>query len=226
MPKGVYSRTAEANKINSLSKIGLKKSPLTEEHKEKLRLIMTGKKMPPRTPEYCKKLSESKLGKPKPPRTEEHCCNLSLALLGKSNGPQTPEQKKTKRIAALEYIRKTNGKIFCFIGKNEKDLLDLQEMLFGIKIDRQFEILNLGYSCDGYDIKNNCVYEVYESAHLKTRNKVRDLQRQKEIQEHLGCDFKIIWDLYENESRKFLREHGFMEYKNIVGLGIKNKGIL
>jgi len=122
----------------------------------------------------------------------------------------TPETKKKFRIIKLNQIM--NDGHWQSVGNNEKDLLDLQEMLFDIKIDRNFTVI--GYRPDGYCKETNTIYEIYEARHLKSIEK--DLQRQKEIQEHLNYDFKIIWDLCEVESKKFLRKHHIQEYKNII----------
>ena len=55
----------------------------------------------------------------------------------------------------------------------------------------EFHIKPLGYWVDGYDKDKNVVIEVYEPRHRKTVE--RDARRQKEIEEHLGCQFFVVW---------------------------------
>jgi len=106
-----------------------------------------------------------------------------------------PERKKRRqlggRIAYQKRMSRTDTKFHC-IGKREKELLDKQEQLDNCIIDRFFTVI--GYYPDGYCHETNTIYEVYEKHHKRESTKERDLIRQKEIQNHLKCDFKIIWD--------------------------------
>ena len=103
------------------------------------------------------------------------------------------ETKRKQRISAIGYLKeKYKGKAICRIGKHETELLDQQEKIDNCKILRQYELENLGYKIDGYCPETNTVYEVYEKEHKYKKEK--DLQRQQNIQNHLHCDFKIIWD--------------------------------
>jgi hypothetical protein len=56
----------------------------------------------------------------------------------------------------------------------------------------EFYIEKLGYWVDGYDQDKNVVIEYYEKFHNRTKNKKKDLRRQKEIIDFLGCSFIII----------------------------------
>jgi very-short-patch-repair endonuclease len=91
----------------------------------------------------------------------------------------------------MENIYKKLGKHSCNVGNHEIQLLDKQEQKDSCKILRQWNT-GLGYTADGYCKENNTVYEVYEKFHRKRIE--HDLKRQNEIQKHLNCDFKIIWD--------------------------------
>ena len=105
---------------------------------------------------------------------------------------RTEEQKRKMRISAIKHIEKFRGPLKANVGKHEKELLDQQEINNNCKIQRQYHIKELGYCVDGYDKKNNIIYEVYEKKHLGQLEK--DLKRQQQIQNYLNCDFKIIWD--------------------------------
>jgi hypothetical protein len=56
----------------------------------------------------------------------------------------------------------------------------------------EFHIKELGYWVDGYDSEKNVVIEYYEPCHMSKQSK--DLQRQREITELLGCEFIIIYE--------------------------------
>ena len=79
------------------------------------------------------------------------------------------------------------------VGRNEKKLLDEQEIKDNCKILRQFDT-GIGYISDGYCSENNTIYEVYESYHEKPKQIIKDVQRQQNIENHLNCKFQIIKD--------------------------------
>ncbi len=55
----------------------------------------------------------------------------------------------------------------------------------------EYHIKELGYWVDGYDEEKNAVIEVDEAYHYKQNGELRekDKRRQREIEEHLGCEF-------------------------------------
>ena len=55
----------------------------------------------------------------------------------------------------------------------------------------EFYIKYLGYWVDGYDKENNIVYEIDEKLHYDFNEnlKEKDIKRQTQIQEYLGCQF-------------------------------------
>lgn len=112
---------------------------------------------------------------------------------------QNPERKRKRQLAGRIAYQKRTSRVdtkFHAIGRHETQLLDEQEKIDNCKIDRNFSII--GYYPDGYCHETNTIYEVYEHYHTYEAQKQRDTNRQKEIQDHLKCDFKIIWD-YENK---------------------------
>lgn len=56
----------------------------------------------------------------------------------------------------------------------------------------EYYLENLGYWLDGYDIKNNIVYEFYEKRHFSKKQIEKDLNRKKEIIGELKCQFIVI----------------------------------
>lgn len=90
-------------------------------------------------------------------------------------------------------FRQTTG--FNNKGKNEDKILDIIEKNKDIKLQRQKYVD--GYFVDGYDEKNNVVYEIDE-VHHKFR-KLYDKLREERIKQLMGCVFMRI-----NE-REFLK---------------------
>ena len=78
-----------------------------------------------------------------------------------------------------------NVDTFVKIGKNEKEILDKLERKKKINIKRQS--LTAGYFVDGYDKKNNVVYEVDEKEHSYPKKKSYDELRDKKIIKELNC---------------------------------------
>jgi len=99
--------------------------------------------------------------------------------------------KKKKITTAIEM-----GRFFPNIGTNEDVLLKEQEIKDNCKIIKQYRVPNTIYRVDGYCKETNTVYEVYEFRHKYKIEK--DLKRQKEIENYLGCKFVIIWDKKNN----------------------------
>ena len=115
---------------------------------------------------------------------------------------QNPERIKKRQLAGrIAYQKRTSraDTKFHAMGRHETQLLDEQEKKDNCKIDRNFSVI--GYYPDGYCHETNTIYEVYEHYHTYTAQKLKDRNRQKEIQDHLKCNFKIIWD-YENKQKQ------------------------
>ena len=111
---------------------------------------------------------------------------------GLKDRPKSAEHKRKLRLKRLEQIERESGIVFPQIGLNETQLLDRQEEIDNCKILRQHRIRELGYFVDGYCPETNTVYEVYEAFHAKRSS--HDIQRQKEIQDFLKCNFIILRD--------------------------------
>ena len=97
------------------------------------------------------------------------------------------------------YFHKRNNNIkFTLLGKNEKEILDFIEQKLNIKLIRQKSIGK--YWIDGYDKKNNIVYEVNEYHH-KFR-KEYDKNRERIIMEKLNC---LVVRIDEKKYLKYMR---------------------
>ena len=108
-----------------------------------------------------------------------------------------PEVKRRLRISAIKQIEKqfNNGQpVIPFIGKNETQILDRIEIQRNIKIIRQYKVI--GYFLDGYCKELNIAFEIDETAHFDIHSNLRqkDIERQKEIEKELGCEFIRIKD--------------------------------
>ena len=108
-------------------------------------------------------------------------------MLGKHHSDET---KQKMRISTIKYIENSKGPLRTRIGRQETQLLDLQEQKDSCNIQRQYQIKTLGYIVDGYCHETNTIYEVYEPWHNKKIQK--DLQRQNEICNELSCNFVIL----------------------------------
>jgi len=70
----------------------------------------------------------------------------------------------------------------------EKIAINVIEQLLNKKLHKQYRVLN--YKIDAYDIENNVAYEIDEVQHRNTVTK--DLIREQEIKNELGCSFVRI----------------------------------
>lgn len=117
--------------------------------------------------------------------TEEKKERIRNSLIGHK---YSNESRQKMRKARFEYIKKVCGVICPNIGHNEKQILDKLENELNYKIIRQYEVE--GYFLDGYIQELNLAIEVDE----KPKNKERDIERQKIIENKLGCKFMRIKD--------------------------------
>ncbi|MCK9429519.1 MAG: NUMOD3 domain-containing DNA-binding protein [Candidatus Omnitrophica bacterium] len=104
----------------------------------------------------------------------------------------TEDSKRKLRLSTISYIQKRCGGISPRVGRNEKRLLDDLEKIFKMKIERQYKVN--GYFIDGYIKELNLAIEVDEIVHTNNIYKTKDILREKEIKEKLGCKFLRIKD--------------------------------
>lgn len=139
-----------------------------------------------RTAEQKRHIHESKLNKP---LSEIHRRAIALSHIGKKDSQET---KNRKRLALKKYRREhqitgwTPAK-----GKYEKEVFTefQNHVSFQLLENQQF----LQYSPDRYIKELNLIIELYEPCHKNVKWIKYDTYRQKELEDHLGCKFFIIW---------------------------------
>jgi hypothetical protein len=142
---------------------------LSEETKQKVRIANIGKKY-----------------------SDELKLKISKNRTGIMHTEETKEKMRDSHLEYLSYKIKTGQPICPMVGKNEKKILDNIEIEKNIEIIRQFRVC--GYFVDGYDKKNNVVYEIDEKYHEKIKTLERDKKRQQNIINKLNCEFIRIKD--------------------------------
>lgn len=144
--------------------------------------------------ETLKKFSEVRQGIK---LSEEHRRNLSKSHIGKSNGPHSEDTKRKIRLSTLKRLSQNKGQLAPRYNPKACKLIDEYGKLNGYNFQHaenggEFYIKELGYWVDGYDKEKNVVIEYYEKFHSK--RKERDNERQKLIENVLGCKFIILYE--------------------------------
>ncbi len=103
--------------------------------------------------------------------------------------------RQNLRLAKIADMKKKHGQISPNYNSDACRLIEKYGKKHGYNFQHaenggEFHIKPLGYWVDGYDAEQNLVIEVYESYH--SRQIEKDKIRQKEIEEHLGCEFVIL----------------------------------
>jgi len=77
------------------------------------------------------------------------------------------------------------------LGKKEKSLLDMYEMLTGEIVSRQYPVKTIKglYFLDGYIKRENLAIEIDEDYHKDDTRQIKDAIREDAIREKLGCHF-------------------------------------
>jgi len=184
MPKGIYKRTIEHKKKLKENHKGMKGK--THNIKTKIKMSISHKNMSIITKN---KMRKSHIGIKKEPHTEETKRKIgkanSISLKGRRLNIQ---HKKKIRISAFNYVKNKRNILYPCIGHNEKQILDELEKIYNYKVIRQFECE--GYFIDGYIPELNLAIEIDE----RCKNKIKDIERQKIIEDKLGCKFLRIND--------------------------------
>jgi len=124
-----------------------------------------------------------------------YCTDCKRSQLGK---PHKIETIQKMRKSTIKYIKKMNGKCAPRYNINSIAIIEQYGKDHGYNFQHaenggEYHIKELGYFVDGYDKEKNVVIEVDEKHHFKNgKLKEKDIKRQKEIEEYLGCDFVRI----------------------------------
>ena len=145
----------------------------------------------PKSEEHKKKLSESHKGYTHPISQR---IKISQSMKKRWRDINSKfysfERSEKLRIARIKQFE-VNGKCQN-IGKNEKEILDNLEILFGYKIERQYFIK--GYALDGYIPLLNIAIEIDEKSHRSIKSRIHDDKKERIIKKELNCLFIRIKD--------------------------------
>lgn len=162
------------------------------------------------TDEHRKNLSIARTGKPM-------SLNVKLALAkancGRKQSKETLERRSaswkqyikengtgTWRIGTAERLRRqadNNGQTYPCYNPAACKIIEEYGKKHGYNFQHaenggEFCIKELGYFVDGYDKEKNVVIEYYEKRHNNKKKALRDVKRQDEIVNLLGCKFIIL----------------------------------
>lgn len=121
-----------------------------------------------------------------------YCPDYKRNQLGK---PHTEDTKKKMRLSALDYIKQLKGQIIPRYNKNSIVLIEKYGEEHGYTFMHaenggEYFIKELGYFLDGYDPIRNVAIEIDEKKHFVNGELLaKDLERQKQIENLLGCTF-------------------------------------
>jgi len=118
------------------------------------------------------------------------CPEPKKVQLGK---PHSKETKRKMRKSTIKYIEKMNGQICPRYNINSIPIIEHYGKEHGYNFqhaENGGEVEVCGYFVDGYDKEKNVVIEIDERHHFRnSKLRKKDIQRQKEIENRLGCDF-------------------------------------
>ncbi|MBC8428104.1 MAG: hypothetical protein H8D94_01385 [Candidatus Pelagibacter sp.] len=158
--------------------------------------------------ETKKKLSKAHIGKIISKETKQKMSKSAMGrdmsgvnnpMFGKS-GKDSPrfgkihtiETKRKIRLSTLERIERMSGQLYPNYNPRACKIIDEYGKKHGYNFQHaenggEHHIKELGYWVDGYDKDKNVVIEYDENYHNNIQKK--DIQRQKEIEKYLGCEF-------------------------------------
>ena len=125
---------------------------------------------------YCRKCPEPKKNQLNKPHTESTRLKMrqsALAYIKALKGQVAPRYNKSS-IKVIEAFGEQNGYVFMHAENGG-----------------EYFVEQLGYFLDAYDPVNNVALEIDEQQHFDTQGflKVKDIERQKQIENLLGCTF-------------------------------------
>lgn len=135
------------------------------------------------TPEWREKFSNNRKGKNNP-------------MFGKKHSPESNRKRRIKMIEYKENHFKNKGQMNPMYNQEACRLIEQFNKKYGFNFQHaenggEYHIKELGYWVDGYDEEQNIVIEVDEKHHFDFYGNLseKDLNRQKEIENFLNCQF-------------------------------------
>lgn len=151
--------------------------------------------------ETKRKQSEAKKGKKNPNYGKTHIEEIRKTMGRDVSGMNNPmygktaseETKQKQRVAAIARIERIAGQISPNYNPEACRIIEEYGKQHGYNFqhaENGGEYRVIGYFVDGYDEEQNVVIEIDESRHFTNgKLKKKDVQRQKEITNHLECKF-------------------------------------
>lgn len=164
---------------------------------EKVAAANRGKKRKPFSEEWRRRIGLARKGKKMGPMSEQQKLKLKARMTGRPHSVERRIIERNAQIKRIERQKFDGGPLLPCIGCTEKQILDNIEKTEGIKLIRQYKII--GYFIDGYCKETNTAYEVDEPKHYNSYEelKQKDIRRQNEIEQVLGCSFVRIKSILE-----------------------------
>ena len=180
----------------------------TKRRRKVLKGINLGDKNAMKRPEIRKRVSEALKGKyvgeDNPFYGKKHSIEvlqyLSEINTGENNPrygkPHTPETKRKMRLSMLKNLENRIGQFSPNYNSEACIIIDWYNMYYDLEFQHaenggEFYLKEVGFWADGYDKKRNIWIEVDEKHHFDVNGnlKQKDVDRQKEIENFLGCEF-------------------------------------
>ena len=184
-----------------------KRRVISEEHKRKISEANKGRILSEETRhkmsiakknmsvETKRKISENNVGMKGKKHSEEAKRKQSENHVGMTGKKHSEEAKRKQRLSTMARIERRVGQVQPNYNPIACHIIEEYGKQHGFNFqhaenDGEFHVKELGYWVDGYDAKQNVVIEVDEAAHYRNgKLKKKDVERQREITEHLGCNF-------------------------------------
>jgi len=153
-------------------------------------------------PHYGKKRSAESIEKMRVAHTgkipsAETRLKMRISHSGKTSSPETKLKQRLARIQQISKDKFNGNQVMPAWSSIACQKIDKYGKANGYNFQHAMNggehyIPELGYWTDGYDSNRNTIIEYYEKWHKYQVQK--DLDRETEICNHLGCDFIILWE--------------------------------
>jgi len=175
------------------------KQIITDEHRKIMSEAQIGRK---HSDESIQKMSSRQMGINNSffgkKHTKESIKKNSISNTGRTHSPETKLKMRISMIKYTETVLLKGGQMTPNYNISSIPIIEQKAKELGIddlqhaENGGEYHIKELGYWVDGYSKDKNIVIEYYEKNHRKKIKK--DVQRQTEITDLLGCKFIIIYE--------------------------------